>query len=424
MAERAAARMAERAEARMAERRAESRAAAGLPPLPAFDPNAPPVAPRPRVKLIEVAPAARPAKMQLRHWMILLSFLLVVVTPVAGAAVYLYTRAADQYASKVGFTVRREESSSAMEILGGLTSLSSASSSDTDILYEFIQGQKLIRLIDADLDLRTLYSRPENDPYFSLPNDASIEDLVEYWADMARIYYAPGTGLIEVEIRAFRPEDAKAIAEALFRHSSTMINELSSIARSDTTRYAKEELDVAVERLKIARQALTRFRNEKRIVDPSADLQGQTGLINSLQAQLAEGLIDLDMLASSTRDSDPRVEQAKRRIEVIERRIEEERRKLGASSGEAFADVVGEFEVLKVDMEFAERTYFSALSTYDGALSEAGRQSRYLATYLEPTLAEKPQYPKRMLDLTVLALILFGIWTILILIYYSLKDRR
>jgi capsular polysaccharide transport system permease protein len=241
---------------------------------------------------------------------------------------------------------------------------------------------------------------------------------------MARIYYAPGTGLIEVEIRAFRPEDAKAIAEALFRHSSTMINELSSIARNDTTRYAKQELEVAVERLKVARQALTRFRNETRIVDPAADLQGQTGLITSLQAQLAEGLIDLDMLSASTRASDPRVENAKLRIAVIERRIEDERRKLGASSGEAFADLVGQFEVLRVDMEFAEKTYFSALSTYDGALSEAGRQSRYLAAYLEPTLAEKPQYPDRVLNMTVLALMLFGIWTIMVLIYYSLKDRR
>lgn len=423
MAERAEARAAERAEARAAERRAALAQSATSGAATPFVP-APAVTPRPRVKLIEVAPAARPAQMKLRHWLIILSFIVVVILPTAGAGVYLYTWAADQYASKVGFTVRREESSSAMEILGGLTSLSSASSSDTDILYEFIQGQKLVRAIDDDLDLRALYSRPENDPYFRLAPDASIEELVEYWEKMARIYYAPGTGLIEVEIRAFRPDDAKAIAEALFRHSSTMINDLSNIARIDTTRYAKEELDIAVDRLKSARQALTRFRNEKRIVDPSADIQGQTGLITSLQAQLAGALIDLDMLSASTRDSDPRVEQAKRRIEVIERRIEEERRKLGASSGEAYADLVGEFEVLKVDMEFAEKTYFSALSTYDGALSEAGRQSRYLAAYLEPTLAEKPEYPKRLLDMAILALILFGIWTIMVLIYYSLKDRR
>lgn len=393
-------------------------------PAPAAPAPAAAAAPRPRIKLIEVAPAARPARMQRRHWLLILSFVLAVLVPVAGAAYYLYVHAADQYASKVGFTVRREESGSAMEILGGLTSLSSASSSDTDILYEFIQGQKLVNAIDQELGLRAMFTLPGNDPYFRLSDDASIEDLVEYWSEMARIYYAPGTGLIEVEIRAFRPQDAKAIAEALFRYSSTMINELSNIARADTTRYAKQELDTAVARLKEARQAMTRFRNEKQLVDPSADLQGQTGLINSLQAQLAEALIELDLLGSMTRETDPRVEQAKRRIEVIERRIESERRKLGAPSGEAYADLVGAFEVLKVDMEFAEKTYFSALSTYDAALSEAGRQSRYLAAYLEPTLAEKPQYPQRAINLAVLSLILFGVWTILVLVYYSLKDRR
>lgn len=362
--------------------------------------------------------------MRKRHWGVIASFAVFVFLPVLLAAIYLYVYAADQYASKVGFTVRREESGSAMELLGGLTNLSSASSSDTDILYQFIQGQKLLRELDQELDLKAMYALPQNDPYFRLPETASIEDLVEYWGDMTRINYAPGTGLIEVEIRAFRAEDAKAIAEALFRHSSTMINELSSIARADTTRYAKEELDIAIARLKDARQALTRFRNEKRIVDPAADIQGQTGLINSLQAQLAEALIDLDMLSASTRESDPRVEQAKRRIEVVERRIEDERRKLGASSGEAYADLVGAFEILKVDMEFAEKTYFSALSTYDAALSEAGRQSRYLAAYMEPTLPEEPQYPQRAINLMVLMVILMGFWTIAVLVYYSLKDRR
>ena len=54
------------------------------------------------------------------------------------------------------------------------------------------------------------------------------------------------------------------------------------------------------------------------------------GLLNSLQAQLAETLIELDLLAETARSDDPRVEQAKRKTVVIEKRIAEERRKLGS----------------------------------------------------------------------------------------------
>lgn len=365
----------------------------------------------------------------MRHWVIMLSFVLFVITPAVGAGYYLYAFAADQYASKVGFTVRREESNSAMDLLGGLTQISGSDSSDTDILYEFVQSQKLVRSIDQSLDLKTIYGKPDEDFVFRLSEDASIEDLLDYWARMVRVNYDPGSGLIEIEVRAFDPVDAQRITSELFTRSSAMINELSSIARADVTRYAREELDQAINRLKTARQALTLFRNETQIVDPTADIQGQMGLLNSLQAQLAEALIELDLISATTNSTDPRVVQALRRTKVIEKRIDEERRKLGVVSGsenekDVFADLVGKFEVLQVDLEFAEKAYVSALSAYDSAVAEARRQSRYLAAYLEPTLAETPRYPQRGIILAVLMTLLFGVWTIFVLVYYSLRDRR
>ena len=100
-----------------------------------------------------------------------LSLLICVLLPIAVSAWYLWTRAADQYASTVGFTVRREESSSAIGLLGGLSSLvgmSTSSSSDTDILYEYIQSQELVSKIDKQLDLRRIWSRPvKTDPVFA-----------------------------------------------------------------------------------------------------------------------------------------------------------------------------------------------------------------------------------------------------------------
>ena len=87
-----------------------------------------------------VRPPAKPARLRLRHVIIVLSFVLWVVLPVAVSGWYLYTVARDQYASHVGFSVRTEEIGSAIELLGGITELSGSSSSDTDILYEFIQS--------------------------------------------------------------------------------------------------------------------------------------------------------------------------------------------------------------------------------------------------------------------------------------------
>ena len=376
-------------------------------------------------------PPASPARLKLRHVIVMISFVVCVLAPVGLTALYLYTAAADQYASKVGFTVRREEVGSAMEILGGLTSLSSASSSDADILYEFIQSQELVRAVDDKMGLERLYSKPAQDWIYRLKPDASIEDKVDYWERMVRLTYAAGTGLIEVEVRAFEAQDAHDIAQELFDQSSAMLNELPTVARSAATRYARDELEQAVERLKKARQALTLFRNETQIVDPMADIAGRMGLLSSLQSQLAEALIDLDLQEGV---NDPRINQTRRRIEVIQRRIQGERQQLGArGSGdsiqgspdnEVYADLIGTFEALTVDLEFAEKAYLSSLSAYDGAVAEARRQSRYLAAYLRPTLSETPRYPDRAMTLTVIALLLFGVWMLVVLVAYSLKDRR
>ncbi len=104
------------------------------------------------------------------------------------------------------------------------------------------------------------------------------------------------------------------------------------------------------------------------------------------------------MTTSTATATDPRVLQANRRIGVIEQRIAQERQKVGVGKDgdlSGFAAIFGDYERLKVDLQFTEQTYLSALATYDTALGEAQRKSRYLAAYVEPTLAEAPTAPDR-----------------------------
>lgn len=373
---------------------------------------------------------ANAARMRRRHWNIVASFVLVVLLPFVAAAWYLWARAADQYASHVSFSVRSGETRSAgSDLLGRLSQFSGPNSTDTDILYQFIQSQDLVVRIDRQLDLRMMYSRHRaTDPLFSFHPDGTIEDLVLYWQRMVRIAYDAGTGLMGLRVLAFDPDEAQRIAQLISDESTTRINALSAEARRDATRYAREELDLALERLRNAREAVTAFRSRTQIVDPSADIQGQMGLLNTLQGQLASALIDLDLLRETTREGDPRIAQLERRIEVIRIRIADERSRFGVGGdgpgGEDYATLVGEFERLNVDREFAEQAYRSALMGYDAAVAEAERTSRYLATHIAPTLAESSRYPERLVLLSVLGLFLLLVWSVGVLVYYSIRDRR
>ena len=367
------------------------------------------------------------------------------VLPIAVAAWYLWERASPRYGSTVGFSVRTEEPASALDMLGGMIALGAGapppptptSSTATS------RARRSCAPSTTKLDLRTLWAKgdPEQDPVFVYHAPGTIEDLHDYWERMVAVYNDSGTGLLDIQVQAFAPDDAQAISQAIYEESQRLINQLSKIALQDKTRLARDELDQAVERLKTARAAVTQFRNIHQIVDPTASLQSQMGLLARLEEQLAQTLIELDLLRQTASGDDPRVEQAFARVDVIQARITEERTKLGLGRGtapvegaeptseagtevEAFADLVADYERLMVDQEFAQQAYITSLAAYDAALAEGRQQSRYLAAHVEPTLAERADYPERW-TLTLLTLLFAGLaWMMLTLGIYALRDRR
>jgi capsular polysaccharide transport system permease protein len=376
-----------------------------------------------------VPPVAGPARMRKRHYRLAFSFVLLVLLPTIGAGYYLYTMAKDQFVSEVGFTVRREEAPLVSNLLTTLGNVSSSSSSDSDILFEYVRSQELVRRVDEEIDLRSLYGAVyDEDPLFGLDPDATIEELVDYWQRVVRVSYAPSTGLLELEVRAFDPQTATRVARLVFSKSSEMINELSQIARDDATRYAREDLERAQADLKALRQSLTEFRMRTQIVDPQAAIQGQMGLLASLQQQLGEALIEYDLLVGKAPENDPRILQVKGRLEAIRARIDQERQQFGqggdVADGENYATMVARFEQLLVEREFAEQKYATAVANFDRAQTEAQRQSRYLAAYVGPTEAESAIYPRRLLIFLLVAFFSTIAWAILALVYYSLRDRR
>jgi len=383
-----------------------------------------------------VRPLPAVARVKRRHRGLLYSLAAVVLIPLFVTALYLGLVARDQYASTVGFTVRQEDGTSgATSLLGGLSQFvgTRGGSHDSDILYEFIQSQEIVSEISKRVDLVSLYSKNWPwDPVFALSPDATIEELLSYWHRMVRISYDQGTGLIEVRVLAFSPDDAQKIASEVVNESQKMINDLNTTARDDTMRYALEDLDTSLGRLKAAREAMTQFRTRTQMVDPASDLAGRMGVLNNLQQQLAQALIDRDLLRDqkSGPGDDPRLEQASRRIDVIRQQIVKERQSFTSATGEPSAlpenypSLISEYERLNVDQQFAEETYRAALAAVDVARANAARQSRYLAAYIRPTLPEISEFPRSWVILGLMALFLTLAWAIAAMVFYSIRDRR
>lgn len=367
--------------------------------------------------------------MRPRHKVLVGSMYAMIALPLAVVMAYLFAVAEDQYASSTGFTVRQEDSASASDLLGGLSQfVGGGGSGNTDVLFEFIQSQEIVEAVQDDVDLIGHYTQNwPRDVAFSIWPDATIEDLLWFWKRMVRVSYDRASGLMDVQVRAHDPQIAQDIATRIVAESEQMINALNATARRDTTINAERDLNEALERLRLSREALAVFRARTQIVDPQADIQGRMGVLNNLQQQLAQALVEFDLLLQNTSDADPRTVQARRRIDAIRARIDDERRNFTEQDvtvdGTNYPDLLARYEGLRVDQEFAEQTYRAALTALDAARSNAQRQTLYLATYVRPTLAQRAQYPQRWVLSGLTFMFLTMIWTVAALVYYSIRDR-
>ncbi|MFP5510499.1 MAG: sugar transporter [Alphaproteobacteria bacterium] len=399
------------------------------PQPPAAPPAPPPTLPNTATAETVSTPVAGPARLRRRHYGLALSIALLILLPLALTSLYLFAFARDQYASVTGFTIRQEETGSASDLMGGLAQVFAGSApGNADLLFEYVQSQEIVERIEARFGLYAHYTANwPADPLYALWPGATIEDLVWFWGRMVKLTYDKSSGLMLAEVRARDPESAQAIARLIVSESEEMINRLNETARRDTTRNAEADLEAALTRLRAAREAVAEFRVRTRIVDPQADVQGRMGVLNTLQQQLAEALIANDLLLQTSDAADPRVRQAQRLIDVIRNRIDEERRTFAEQDVTVdeteYPRLIAQYESLLVDQAFAETTYQAALMALDAARSNASRQSLYLASFIQPTLSQRAAYPERFILIGVTAFFLTLLWSVLALIYYSLRDR-
>lgn len=391
-----------------------------LAPAPTPAPLARPAAAFPR------QPAARLYPVQRRRRFLPASFLLAVLLPAALTAGYLYLFAADQYHSEAAFSVRSEEFASPVAgLLGAITQVGSGSASEADILFDYIRSPAMIAAVGARVDLRGVFAGAADDPVFALQDDATAEDLGRYWGRMVHVAHDYQAGILSLRVEAFRPADARDIAQAILDESTRLVNDLSDQARRDAIRFASADLAEAETALRSLRAALADFRRTHRLADPAADVAGRMGVLGALEAELAQALVERDTVRSYAEAEDHRVVQADRRIAAIGARIEAERESLGIGApGEALPDVLGRYEELLTDIEFAQTAYTQALSNLALARAEARRQARYLAVHIPPTLAETALYPRRAMLSGLTALFLLLGWAAAAVVIYNVRDGR
>ncbi|WP_420146209.1 capsule biosynthesis protein [Sphingobium sp.] len=352
-----------------------------------------------------------------RRW-----FLLAVVFPTLLAALYYGLIASDIYISESRFVIKSPDQkrgqTSTLANLVQTTGLSGGQEQANEVLT-YVRSRDALKALEKTLDIRDKFSTSQADALSRFPrpfSDGSFENLFKYYGKRvdARLDSETSTAIIKVE--AFTPQDAYLINRELLDLSEALVNKLNGRAQSKGIVEAQKQVELATQRARSARVALTQYRNAQAVIDPSKQAVGVLEIANTLTAERAALQAQLDLMQRLT-PNNPSIPALRNRISAIGTQIaSQDSRVVGNGSG--IASKLGGYENLLVEQEFATESLNAANAALVQARAEAQRQQFYLERVVDPNLPDTPLLPKRLINIIVVACVAlclyFVIWMFMI----------
>lgn len=385
----------------------------------------------------EVQKRSHTAQRRRRRWT-LVSFLFLVLAPMAAVVYYYVAVAADRYAVETKFAIRSVSGSSPTDFLGIVSTVSTATSTITDsyIVVDFIESRDLIDRLNERLDLVEIYNHPNADILTRLDPEKTVEDVVTYMQRMISVYFDTSSQIITLEVQAFTAEDAESVSAAILDICDALVNEISERARNDAMRNAEKEVARVEAQLDDHRRALNAFRQSQQDIDPAASAGAQIQLLGQLEGQLADSRARLVSLKGFLNEDAPSVRILNSQIVALEQQLETQRNRLGSgdrpsgsspssegASDETLTARVGTYEDLAVDLQFLQQAYVTALASREAARLEADRAQRYLAAFVKPATPQRSTYPKRVQNILIFASFAVMLWGIGVMIVYVIREH-
>jgi capsular polysaccharide transport system permease protein len=338
--------------------------------------------------------------------------------PTLLASVYYFFVASSQYESVSLFTVQSAEARGVMGLETLIGAVPGAAAHDALAVRDFITSRDMLALLERQLNLSEHYADPVSDWWARLTDRSSSEDTYDYYQEMVQVDHDSTSGVLTLRVRAFAPEYAKKVADAVLSESEKMVNHLSERARADQTKVARGEVANAEQRLTKARLAIVKLQQEHAEFNPEQTATEAFALRGELKGELAMARAELMEARAFMQPNAPKVVALEERVRSLSAQVAEESRRLVNPKGDkGLTNSMAEFDAAMVEKEFAQSAYQSALTSLEMARSEASRQHRYLATIAKPSVPNTETHPKRVrgvVTVVLLSAMLLGIVMLLV----------
>jgi capsular polysaccharide transport system permease protein len=243
---------------------------------------------------------------------------------------------------------------------------------------------------------------------------------------MVTAHYDPVTGIATAAVRAFSPQDALLIANSLVTLSEELVNQIANRSQRGNVRFAEAEVERAQGRLKNVQARMTEYRNRVGVINPTASVVASNStLVQTMQGNLAQLQTQLETLKrQNLAPNAPAIVTLNNQIKSVKEQLQITEAAVGTSrDGTSLSSVMGEYEQLDLERQFAQAMVTSSMQALDQARANATAQHLYITPYVRPSQPRSSTYPKRFLSTAGVGALAFVFWLIGVLIVRSIRER-
>ena len=200
------------------------------------------------------------------------------------SSIYYFVFAESLYDSLATISIQNKASvSSGVSSILGSSLGGGASASELTETQEYIESMEMLRILDKQYHLRTLYSSSDRNPFWRLWFSSIDEDFLWFYQYMVELTPQSDVGIMTIDVLDYDRHRAQQINQTIVSESEKFMNQMNATMQSQTMKFARSELESSVKAVREAKDPQELTVAETRLTAAQQALAAAEGAANQQQ---------------------------------------------------------------------------------------------------------------------------------------------
>ncbi|MCF3099439.1 sugar transporter [Aeromonas australiensis] len=348
------------------------------------------------------------------------------------ASIYVGAIASDRYVSRSDIIIKQADQIKMLPDALSMLGLGGSNHQDVLLVQDYLRSWDLLAKLDKELALKAHYQGSHADLFSRLAGGATREEFLEYYRKHLTLRLDELSGVLTIELQAFAPAYGQQVVSLMLKEAEGFINKLGHQVAMDQLAFVEQEVNRSHQRLQAEKARVLAFQNSHQLISPESTSSARLGVVSEIEAELVRQQAELKQLHSYMKESAPAVVSVQARVNALGKQLLQEKAKLttnGAAAGnqlapEAMNEITAQYMDLQTQATLAADLYKTGLISLEQARVEAYRKLKHLLVVTSPTLAEEAEYPRRLYNLTTVAVLLCLFYGLVVMGLATLREHQ